>query len=109
MGRRRTILAVALLAIVIVGAAGLTLFIRNRQASCSAVPLLNQDLLPNANLMPGSDPKMPAGWNKPANGVELRDASAGFEYDHDGRALQLIGIGNYAQTPAITIQPGQSY
>src|ERR1041385_7468057 len=93
------------------------LVVQNRQARCAAVPLLTRELLPNAALTPGDDPKMPRGWNRAANGVELRgkaiDPQAtdrqGLDYNNDGRAIQLIGIGNYVQTPPIAVQPGARY
>src|SRR5437773_1547547 len=113
MGKRRTILAVSLLAIVLLVVAGLALFVQSRRANCAAVPFLNQDLLTNAELTPGDQPRMPRDWYAPASGVELRGPSVGdgrgFDYDNNGRALQLLGIGNYVQTPAIPVQPGQSY
>jgi hypothetical protein len=86
---------------------------QNRQARCAAVPFLTPELLPNSALAPGDDPKMPEQWSKAANGVELRGPAIGqgegFDYDNDGRALQLIGIGNFVQTPPIAVQPGASY
>src|SRR5262249_5676138 len=81
----------------------------NRRANCAAIPLLTQELLPNAELTPGEQPRMPDGWSAAAAGVELQGSGKGFDYDGNGRALQLIGIGNYVQTPPIPIQPGASY
>ena len=53
---------------------------------------------------------MPAGWSAAAPGVELQGSEGkGFDYNNDGRALQLIGIGNFVQTPPIAVQPGTSY
>jgi len=84
--------------------------IQNRRARCAAVPLLTQELLPNADLVPGEQPRMPSGWSAAAAGVELQGAGGqGFDYDSNGRALQLIGIGNYVQTPPIAVQSGVSY
>src|SRR4051812_28590674 len=97
----------------LLGSVGLVIALQNRQSRCAAVPLLTGELLPNAALAPGDDPKMPRGWNRAANGVELRGPAIGqgegFDYNNDGRALQLIGIGNYAQTPPILVQPGTRY
>ena len=71
---------------------------------------MTRELLPNAALLPGEQPHMPAGWSAAAPGVELRgSAGKGFDYNNDGRALQLIGIGNYVQTPPITVQPSARY
>jgi len=90
--------------------AGLALIIQNRQARCAAVPLLTRELLPNAMLAPGEQTNLPAGWYAPAPGVELQGSRGkGFDYNNDGRAIQLIGIGNFVQTPPIAVQPGQSY
>jgi hypothetical protein len=101
------------LAATLLGLSGLVLVMQNRQARCAAVPFLTRELLPNAALEPGDDPKMPEQWSKAANGVELRGPAIGqgegFDYDNDGRALQLIGIGNFVQTPPIAVQPGASY
>lgn len=53
---------------------------------------------------------MPSGWSAAAAGVELQGSGGkGFDYDGNGRALQLIGIGNYVQTPPIAVEPSQSY
>jgi hypothetical protein len=82
----------------------------NRQVRCAAVPFLTRELLPNAALAPGEQAHMPAGWSAAAPGVELQgSAGRGFDYNNDGRALQLIGIGNYVQTPPIAVQPGVRY
>jgi hypothetical protein len=100
---------IAALAVALLGMAGL-LVVQNRQARCAAVPLLTRELLPNAALAPGEQPHMPAGWSAAAPGVELQgSAGKGFDYNNDGRALQLIGIGNYVQTPPIAVQPGGRY
>jgi hypothetical protein len=109
-GRRRTIFALAALAIVLVGAGGLVVVIQNRQARCAAVPFFTRELLPNAALAPGDQPGLPTGWAAAAPGVELQGSQGkGFDYNGDGRALQLIGIGNFIQTPPIAVQPGASY
>jgi hypothetical protein len=98
------------LAVMLLGLVGLVLVIQNRQARCAAVPFLTHELLPNAALAAGEQPHMPAGWSAAAPGVELQgSAGKGFDYNNDGRALQLIGIGNFVQTPPIPIQPGARY
>src|SRR5690242_18300248 len=96
-----------LLLFVVIGVLGLAgwLLIRNRMEQCAAVPLLADDLLPNAGLVPGNQPRMPQGWTSAAPGVQLE----AFDLDGDGRSLQLLGIANYAQTPSISVQAGQSY
>jgi len=110
IGRQRTILAIAALIIALLGVAGLVLVTQNRQARCAAVPFLTPELLPNAALLPGEQPGMPAGWSAAAPGVELQGSEGkGFDYNNDGRALQLIGIGNFVQTPPIAVRPGASY
>jgi hypothetical protein len=113
MAKRRTILGVSLLAIVSLGLVGLGFFVQSRRADCAYVPLVGDDLLPNAELAPGDDPRMPQGWSRAANGVELRGPAIGngegFDYNNNGRALQLIGIGNYAQTPPVSVEPNTSY
>jgi hypothetical protein len=110
IGRQRTTFALAALAITLLGLAGLVLVIQNREARCAAIPLLTPELLPNATLAAGEQPQMPAGWSAAAPGVELQGSPGkGFDYNNDGRALQLIGIGNFVQTPPITVQPGARY
>jgi len=86
------------------------LVIQNRQARCAAVPFVTPELLPNAALESSDQPSMPTGWSAAAPGVELQgSAGKGFDYNNDGRALQLIGIGNFVQTPPIAVQPGARY
>jgi hypothetical protein len=110
IGRQRTTFALAALAVALLGLAGLVLMVQNRQARCAAVPFLTHELLPNAALVAGEQPSLPAGWNAAAPGVELQgSAGKGFDYNNDGRALQLIGIGNFIQTPPITVHPGARY
>jgi hypothetical protein len=114
MGKRRTIFVTSLLAIVGIGLAGLWFFIQSRRAECAYVPLIADDLLPNASLAPDpASPRQAAGWGyHTSSGVELQQPSRdkkGFDLDGDDRALQLIGIANYVQTPPIAVQPGQSY
>jgi hypothetical protein len=88
--------------------------IQGRLAACRSVPLLANNLLPNPRLEPAAGtPGMPAGWSRGANGIELRGpgigSGEGFDLDGDGRALQLIGIANFVQTPPITVSPETSY
>ena len=110
IGRRRTIFAVAGLTVALLGLAGLVLLAQNRLARCAAVPFLTRELLPNAALQPGQQPHLPAGWSAAAPGVELQGSQRkGFDYNGDGRALQLIGIGNVVQTPPIAVQSGTVY
>jgi hypothetical protein len=79
---------------------------QQRMARCAYVPLLAEDLLPNADLaVPGDPPGMPLGWSAAAPGVQLGE----FAVDGDRRSLQLIGIANYVQTPPVPVQGGQSY
>ncbi|NTU84871.1 MAG: polysaccharide deacetylase [Chloroflexales bacterium] len=103
----------AALASILVGAIGVLMYAQQRVARCAYVPLLAEELLPNASLAaPGDTPGMPAGWHRAAGGVQLRGPAVdgqGFDLDGDGRALQLIGIGNYAQAPAAPARPGQRY
>ena len=110
IGRRRTIFAVAGLTVALLGLSGLVLLAQNRLARCAAVPFLTHELLPNAALQPGQQPHLPAGWSAAAPGVELQGSQGkGFDYNGDGRALQLIGIGNVVQTPPIAVQSGAVY
>lgn len=112
MVSRRLLLGATVLCL-LVGALGVYLFAQERAARCASVPLLTAELLPNANLLPDGDvPGMPAGWSRAAGGVQLRGPAVdgeGFDVDGDGRALQLIGIANYAQTPPVPVQPGRPY
>jgi hypothetical protein len=96
----------------LVGLLGVGIYLRQRIDRCAYVPLLAENLLPNAGLLPGDQAGMPAGWARAAGGVELRGPAIdgeGFVLDGDGRALQLIGIANYIQTPPIAVQPGRNY
>jgi hypothetical protein len=99
----RRLLLGATLACLLVGALGLWLFIGQRIARCAPTPA-------NPNLVTfNGDSGMPVGWGRAAGGVELRGPAVdgeGFDLDGDGRALQLIGIGNYAETPAVAVRPG---
>lgn len=112
MPPRRLLLGAAIFC-VLVGALGVLIYIRQRADRCAYVPLLADELLPNANLSaPGDVPGLPAGWARAAGGVQLRGPAVdgqGFDLDGDGRALQLIGIANYAQTPPIAAAPGARY
>ncbi len=84
----------------------MTIFVQQRIERCAYVPLLADNLLPNADLAtPGAVPDIPHGWVAGAPGVRLGD----FAVDGDGRALQLIGIANYVQTPPISVETGRSY
>lgn len=106
------ILAVA----IFVGALGAFLLVRQRQVDCAFLPLLGDELLPNAALVPAVGTNMPAGWESDWPGVELRGKAFsndpkqwGFDLDGDGRALQLIGIANEVLTPPISVRAGQGY
>jgi hypothetical protein len=97
----------------VLGFGGAALLIRGRMAGCAYVPLLADELLRNANLLPGDSPRMPRGWTAAAtNGVALHGPAIdnqGFDLDGDGRALQLIGIANYVQTPPAPVDAGRAY
>jgi hypothetical protein len=84
----------------------------DRMARCAPLPLLSANQLPNAALLPGGEGPLPAGWSSMAPGVVLRGPAIdnqGFDLDGDGRALQLIGIANAAQTPPAAVIGGQPY
>ena len=96
----------------LVGALGLALFAQQRIARCAAVPLFAENILLNSAFAPGDDPAMPQGYERAAGGVQLRGPAVdgqGFDLDGDGRAVQLIGIANYVQTPPVAVRPGASY
>jgi hypothetical protein len=107
----RRVLAILLVA-ALLGVAGAALAQR-RLADCAYVPLLADELLPNATLAPDpASPRRAEGWGyATSTGVELQYPSQGrgFDLDNDDRALQLIGIANYVETPAIAVRPGRSY
>ncbi|HEU4326783.1 MAG TPA: polysaccharide deacetylase family protein [Roseiflexaceae bacterium] len=94
-------------------AAGGALLIGRRLDQCQAVPLIGANLLPNAALAPAAGGGLPQGWSALTSGVELQGPAAtpgrGFDLDGDGRALQLLGIANYVETPPFVVRPGQSY
>ncbi len=97
----------------IVGAAGIFFFISQRLDRCAAPPFIETNLLPNATFaIPGPVAGLPEGWGRGAGGVELRGPAVdgqGFDLDGDGRALQLIGIANYAITPPVGVQANVTY
>lgn len=101
----RRLLLGAMVVCLLVGVSGLALYIQQRIERCAYVPFLADELLSNAALLPGEQSGMPQGWDRAAGGVELVSSAV----DGDGRALQLIGIANYAQTPPIAVRPGQHY
>lgn len=103
-----------LLLAAVLAASGGALVINRRLEQCQAVPLLAGDILPNPALSPDSSAGlMPRGWGRGASGVELQGAAVtpgrGFDLDGDGRALQLIGIANYVETPPIPVRAGRAY
>ncbi len=112
MPPRRLLFGAALLS-VFIGVLGVLIFIQQRVDRCAYVPLLAAELLPDASRSaPGNIPGLPAGWARAAGGVQLRGPAVdgqGFDLDGDGRALQLIGIANYAQTPPVSVASGQRY
>lgn len=110
----RRLLLGATIFCLLVGLLGIGIYLQQRIDQCASVPLLAENLLPNAELRPGNQAGMPLGWSRAAGGVELRGPaveidSAGFVLDSDGRALQLIGIANYVETPPILVRPGRTY
>lgn len=112
MRQTRTI-AILLVLAGVAAAAGLAWAVQRRQAACLPTPVLAAELLPNATLAPdAASPNQAAGWGyRTSSGVALQQPSRGqgFDLDGDDRALQLIGIANYVETPAIPVQPGRSY
>lgn len=104
----RPILAATLLAalLLLVIGGGLGLFVQQRLAACASVPLIGTNILPNAALRPNpAQPALPNGWRAAAPGVQLGE----FSLDADGRALQLMGLANYVETPPVPVQGGQRY
>ncbi len=107
----------ALLLVILVGGVSLAgaaaFLLQSRIAGCAPVPLLAENILPNSNMLrtTASTP-MPDGWLADAPGAQLRGPSVdgqGFDYDGNGRAIQLIGIANAIQAPLTTVQPGRTY
>ncbi|NJN67148.1 MAG: hypothetical protein HC884_10770 [Chloroflexaceae bacterium] len=81
-------------------------FINQRVARCAYVPLIADNLLPNASLAQNhSGASLPDGWVAGAPGVQ----TGTFALDGDQRSIQLMGIANYVQTPPISVQPGRAY
>ncbi len=110
--RQRTTIVITLIGL-LAAAAGLAWLAQRRQVACLPAPLLAPELLPNAALAPDpASPSQAAGWAyRTSSGVELQHPSQGkgFDLDGDDRALQLIGIANYAETPPIAVRAGQGY
>lgn len=114
MRQRATILFLtAPLIVLIAGASALAWLAGRREAQCLPLPVLGSELLPNASLAPDpAAPNMAAQWaSRTSSGVELQHPSLekGFDLDGNDRALQLIGIANYVETPAMNVQPGRGY
>jgi peptidoglycan/xylan/chitin deacetylase (PgdA/CDA1 family) len=87
-------------------------YIEQRLATCRPVPLFADELLPNAQLEATDAGQLPDGWSVAAPGAQLRRPKLereGFDLDGDDRAFQLIGIGNFIETPAINARPGTTY
>jgi peptidoglycan/xylan/chitin deacetylase (PgdA/CDA1 family) len=112
MVSRRLLLGATILSL-LVGALGVSIYLGQRIDRCAYVPLLADELLPNANMASIDQAAgMPAGWGRAARGVRLLQPAVdgeGFDVDGDGRGLQLLGIANYAETPAIAVRPGTTY
>ncbi len=109
--RSRWFLVLVVSVCVLPGCLAVIFYTQRRIDRCAYVPLLAENILPNTALLPGAQAGMPAGWSRAAGGVELRGPAIdgeGFVLE-DGRALQLIGIANYVQTPSVPVQPGRSY
>ena len=114
MRQQRTIILLSGLFVVLVAVASALAWVAGRrEAQCLPVPLLWSELLPNASLAPDpAQPTLAQGWGfHTSSGVALQHPSQkqGFDLDGNDRALQLIGIANYIETPAVTVQPGHSY
>jgi hypothetical protein len=104
--RQYRILAIGLLCLAFLGSAGAVYGLQARIAGCKAVPFVAAELLPNADLaQPGGPMGLPQGWSGAAAGAALGE----FAVDGDRRALQLMGVANAIQTPAIAVEPGQRY
>ncbi len=102
----RRLLVGATLCCVAVGIAGLLLSMQQREARCDSTPWR-----PNLITFIGQA-GMPEGWARRAGGVELRGSAVdgeGFDLDGDGRAMQLLGIGNFLQTPPVAVEPGERF
>jgi peptidoglycan/xylan/chitin deacetylase (PgdA/CDA1 family) len=112
MVSRRILFGATILSL-LVALLGVAVFAQQRTAQCRGLPLIGGGLLPNAVLVPDPNaPGMPMGWQRGTSGVELRGPAIdgeGFDVDGDGRALQLIGVANYVETPPIAVRPGTSY
>lgn len=96
------------------GILGLFLIFQQRQAQCAYIPIVGEELLPNAALIPEKGKNMPTGWERVATGVELRGRefssdSKQWGFNLSGRSLQLIGIANAVKTPIIEVYPGTYY
>jgi hypothetical protein len=106
MKRYRYMLVVLIGLLLVSIAIRMWIVVRQRSAQCAAVPLLAENLLPNADLARGGQAgPLPQGWQAGAPGVQV----GAFALDGDARSLQLMGIANYVQTPAIAVQPGRTY
>jgi hypothetical protein len=102
----RRLLAGATLCCVAIGITGLLLYLQQREARCDVTPGR-----PNLITFIGQA-GMPEGWTRRAGGVELRGPAVdgeGFDLDGDGRAMQLLGIGNFLQTPPVAVEPGERF
>jgi hypothetical protein len=107
--RRALLLAALGVAVCLAGA----LVLQSRMNNCAALPLLADNIVPNAALArTDAAAPLPDGWSSSAPGAQLRGPAIdgqGFDLDGDGRALQLIGSGNTLRFPPIAIHGGRAY
>ncbi|RRR69140.1 MAG: hypothetical protein EI684_16490 [Candidatus Viridilinea halotolerans] len=103
MASRRLLIGATIFSLLI-GALGIFFYLQQRVAACAPVP-------GRSNLISlAGDQGLPDGWERRAGGVELRGPAVdgeGFDLDGDGRAIQLLGIGNYLQTPPVAVRPNE--
>ena len=80
---------------------------RWRRSSASPATLTGPNLLPNNDFATDADANgLPDGWSASgASGVQLSD----FDYNGQGRSVQIVGINNYLASPFIAVRPGTSY
>ncbi len=106
MIERRIVSATLIAGLLFGGVWGAITLLQQRMARCAYVPLLAENILPNADLSQhGHDTQMPTGWVAAAPGAMPGD----FALDGDQRSLHLMGIANFIQTPPVPVAPGRSY
>jgi peptidoglycan/xylan/chitin deacetylase (PgdA/CDA1 family) len=92
---------------VIVAVVGAGWYGVRRARSQTPLAITGPNILPNNDfsINEAAPDDMPDGWQRGATGVQLGE----YTFQPGGRSMQLLGIGNYLQTPWIAARPRAEY